>query len=288
MSKGIIGTHFDAFDLAMPNGLNPTDSGTTGLAFDYVIPYDRYNDDGKGIKGVVDFLKTLKWDDPENQYKEDVWDCEDRSLWGVAHARCKFPGCPIGVAIGKAVEGDDAGEDHAVIIFWYPRGEGWDCLYFEPDRPSREVTFDPALIIPFPAYTPQSDSRRIELKPCDDSAKFPFIEIGALPLDRAHDFGDISRIETYLKNSVAKCPEPEGRSAKRAFRNKRYLEDRVIWAFIHARREFKNEPVGVTFGTRGGKDHSAIVLWLDSDTYKFFDINDGDITNEFSPRLVFV
>jgi hypothetical protein len=277
------------FDLLMPD-LEPLMTGTIGMGESGIENYSRIDIPERGIKGVMNHMLELGQIYPGyGGHTEGVWDCEDRAFLVAANVRCKYPGCPIGVTTGVAGEGSFVGERHAVVIFWYRDGSGYKSIYFDPILPDTEIkNFQPELIIPFPLYIPNSTDTRKELTPFDDERKFPYRTSGLLLFDKTHDIVNIEDVKSYIRSELNKCPEPQRLSERKIFRRKWTQLDRVLWAFSHARLEFKGAPIGLAIGTKEGNNYSVLMLWPDKEHYIFWDIDSNQEISDFAPRFALV
>ena len=228
---------------------------------------------------ISGYLKGLNYDGHE----DNKWDCEDRAYWGVAQTRCKFPGLPMAVALGKAKTEPIKGRNHAVILFWAKVGEDdHKPHYLDPDgKLNKIVDFDVRAILTFPVHRPNAPGGgRKDLKPFD---QHPYIAKGAFLLDRTYDLSKVAEIREFL-GTIVDCPQPSGGLAKDKYEDYYLIEDKAFWAFIHARRHFwekdKGNPIGlgVAFGLdkRKKKDGAVLVIWGEnagSQDYEYWDVN---------------
>lgn len=276
MTNGIC----SAEDLEMPSQIKyiqPDADGSTGLWSNFVNPFPESE--------ILKFLRGLDY----GKRKEDVWDCEARAFYGIAKARCDLRGCPIGAAIGKAIEGnfvDKQKEFHTLIVFWHHN----TSVFFDPDDTlKRPVQFEPHIVIPFPVFPPNDpDAVRKDVPPFDN---FTWIKQGSLALNKKYHLVDINQINECLKNRIPKCPPSQKPIELRV------SEDRAFWAFINARRDFAlnqsiSVPIGVAFGkaTEGdatGEDHGVVVIWKSCNKPVFWDVDENKEVS-FSPRIVIV
>ena len=97
----------------MPGTTVYVPSGVLGIDTreDFMETYD--------VNTVIQYLGNLDFDTHIPEY----YDCEDRAFWGVAHARYRFPGLPIGVVSGHTSQNHPIpNQDHAVIVMWQSVG----------------------------------------------------------------------------------------------------------------------------------------------------------------------
>ena len=249
----------------MPGGLKPIKpdaNGNTGLWNDYISPFPESN--------ILGILQSTDY----GNYITDVWDCEQRAYWGISRVRCELQGCPIGAAIGKALDSTytRAAEMHTLIVYWKHLGDhNYQSIYFDPAL-KRPINFEPHIIIPFPVLRPgQPGVIRKEFPPFEDNR----IISGYLALNKEYTFVNAATVISYLKN-IHKCQIPDGPIKKR------FSEDRALWAANHVRREFAfnqggiSLPVGEAFGSVPSNDKGAIVImerpnkavFLDADKYE--------------------
>lgn len=269
-----------AEDLDMPSNIEfikPDADGTTGLWSNFINPFRESE--------VLRFLKDLNY----GNRKENVWDCEARAFYGIAQARCKFRGCPIGAAIGRAIEGNFGGkqqEFHTLIVFWHHN----TSVFFDPDATlNRVVRFEPHIVVPFPVFPPNDpDAIRRDIAPFD---RFSLIRQGSLALNTEYHTVDVNQVKEVLKNKIPECPRSQGILPLRV------SEDRAFWSFINARKHFAEKqsiavPIGVSFGraTEGlaaGEDHGVVVIWKSCSEPVFWDVDENKEVS-FSPRIVIV
>ena len=112
-----------------------------------------------GGKGILEYLMGKQYETKCDDMKyhkiassqrnfDKRWKDYDEALWAFAHVRRAYPGCPIGVAIGKP--GDDA-KSSAVVILRYNKGDvkGGDpaWMYWDPEVPNKAgVKFTPKMM----------------------------------------------------------------------------------------------------------------------------------------------
>jgi len=144
--------------------------GTTGIQKSLLEPDEKSHT----IDDVINEMRGLQ----RTQYIKDYWDCEDRALFAISRARCKFPCMPIGLAIGyctSAIQGL-----HALVVVWskdLTKGE-----FYDPEL-RETLGFNPEVIIPFPC----DGTKRPEGIPY--ASNLPFLPRGgAFVLDSTYDF----------------------------------------------------------------------------------------------------
>jgi hypothetical protein len=234
-------------------------------------------------------------------HKNDVYDCEDRAFWGIAHARRKFPGQPMAAAFGKA----RSGENHAVIVFWSKVGKDkYVHHFFDPEGSRKGKTekvagggvnggklidnFDTKILVPFPMWRPESETRKeLEQQEPGDFEGFTY-RSGAAVLDGSYtlfDYNSLKNIVDYLENFGEQPSSDFWR-----------IEEKVLWAWVHARREFKGYAIGMAFGKYlGAKEdedpnHAFLVFWRKDKPYLYYDLKTGFPNNpdNFKPRTLIV
>jgi hypothetical protein len=299
-----------------PPGLTGTPKGNTGLDEGFIHAYSLgwVPEPGNTTPKVLDYLASLDY----GVYELPIWDCEDLAFWGVAHVRHRFPGCPIGIASGTAYR-ENQWVGHAVIILWDTDDKGnisksSKYYFFDPDRIKsgnpilKEGTeFKMELVVPFPmgqTYSPQT------IPPLDKSEfNKPLINYYFI-WDKNHDwdikaedvFAYIAKNESkdILERYTQGCPEyanPQKQSETHRVPDmavmKTYWQrdvDRALWAFAHARREFKGGPIGFAFGKNSLSQNDAVIIaWKNANEYTYYHPKNGKITEaEFKPNVVWV
>ncbi len=287
MTNGMSSTEKPS-DLSVPTSCPLRDSGSSGIDENFVHRRHSLND----VLGYLQSLDYMGEKEGKFEYEEDKWDCEDMAFWGIAHVRCKFPGYPIAAAIGFGKEGDGiAGKRHALILLWHRDNNQWKHVYFEPNPQIKGlVDFDTKIIIPFPPAIPNSHSN---LAPF---GSFSRVDKGSFILDREHNFERTGDIQQYLKNKTYdKCRRPTTPKEEQEFKDFRLMMDKVFWAFVQARKEFKGSPIGYAIGTyqvgsEPKKDVAMLVLWEASQKFKYWHVDDGDLSTipgaRFDPRII--
>jgi len=274
----------------MPDGIQRTMSGITELDTDpaRVKVYD--------IDDVMDYLETLDF----AKFIKIYHDCEDRAFWGMAHARHRFPGLPIGVASGEAAEGpiaDLPDKRHAVIILWYQGEEELEHVFWDP-LPQHQGTVrfrNIKSIVAFPIgrgpYT------------ASPLSKFTPLNSQALVFDEKRIVYRKDDILSYLKNELYesgehKCVEDHTTPYRLSLRRRWRDYDDALWAFVHVRRDYVGCPIGVAIRdpTDSGMSDDVIILWHKKDeskvdsnlTYTYWDpIGQKEVDN-FKPKTIFV
>ncbi|MCR3883125.1 hypothetical protein P0O24_02190 [Methanotrichaceae archaeon M04Ac] len=274
----------------MPDGIRKTGSGINELDTDpgRMKVYD--------VDDVMDYLETLKY----GTYIKIYHDCEDRAFWGMAHARHRFPGLPIGVASGEAVEGpiaDLPDKRHAVIVLWYQGEREIEPVFWDP-LPEHQGTVEfrnVRSIIAFPIgrgpYTPRP------------LGGFTPLNNQALIFDERRIIYRKSDVLSYLNNEMYesgdhRCAEdhttPYTLSLRRMWRH----YDAALWAFVHVRRAFVGGPIGVAIRdpTPGEASDTSIILWHKKDEskegndlgYAYWDPIRKEEMAGFKPKIIFV
>ena len=279
----------------MPDKIQHVRSGVLGLetSTDSMETYD--------VNTVIRYLDGLDF----TNYISEYYDCEDRAFWGVAHARYRFPGLPIGVASGRTSQNHPMpGVDHAVIIMWQSVGEDKNknailkpVLYDPLPIPDRLVDNFATImsVIGFPVgdKTPPIEGRK--LVPLNNTA-IVFDEKRIIyPLHTKDGKG----ILDYLQNKTynKECVDKEFHThavGETTFKDLWMGYDEVLWAFAHVRRAYPGCPAGVAIGDKNkyGLVTAALIVWHKKDgeiTHSFW--NPYRPKNEgfnFTPRRLFV
>jgi hypothetical protein len=249
----------EAMGLASYKGpLRTTSNGTTGLTMDGAVNYiDKYDYNAE----LIPFLRKLNY----GTWKEEIYDCDDQALWGLAHLRHMFPGVPAGVASGETAK---KGERHALITMWYrEKGGKIEQAFYDP-RHKDLVKFGKIdSIVAFPP----SD------KPENTKPVLQSFENEMLVYDRIRNIYSKDEIIGYLEKEVyeTKCDDLRYHSTKdendfnRLWKYSEY--DRALWAMVHAHRDFLGCPVGVAKGTMSGDTYPiwvVIVYYKENDDPK--------------------
>ncbi len=262
--------------------------GTTGLDLDIAKPYRE--------KMIQKFLGLLDY----NSYVPEYYDCEDRALWGMAHVRQKFIGCPIGIVDGIAEYPELSDRQHAIIVFWYEAATetGYEYRYklWDPLPKSGtsigEITLDPKSgfhspqkVIAFPIGNGQvdvpfiKDFFRNSLWPTDIKFSVQFDnKYLEYPLRTYVDEKTGKRIgpgmleyledELYEKDGPFQCIELKRRpEAHKPFDPGADIaltdHDKALIDFVHLRRAYPGCKTGLAIGKpKGdGKSSAVIAIW---------------------------
>jgi hypothetical protein len=233
-------------ELSESFSLDSVDKATTGLNI------DRVNKNGPTADEVINYLKTL------NGYGggsvvNDEWDCTEKALWGIVHARHRFPGLAIGMSEGIAKE-FVPNQAHAVIIIWDKGLKSYK--YYDPGKGST-VAFDdhPHRILSFP--TGPADS-------VDPLNKMQLSKIGeshCVSMELNYNFYDLKTkdrmgVLDYLNrpidpkiNDIPCCDSNSHPGAK----EKDSLDywrplDMAFWTYMHVRQIYRGCAIGVAIG----------------------------------------
>jgi hypothetical protein len=268
-------------NLKLPPGITPVGLGTTGMSDD-ALSYPR-ND-------VLKHLKSVKYDVADAE--GESWDCEDMAFFGIASARCKFPGIRIGCLINT---------QHALITFWYKDGNQLIQAYYDPTSDEEPSQFQSDVLVGFP---PAGLSGHKEIPPYDNARSYPYLygNKAALFLDRNYKESEpqVNEVKQYLSSkSYDKCITPGSTIDEQETSRQYYLiQDKAFWVFSQARKKFKGYPIGVAFGTAkiGADplmDYATLVLWESHKTVpKYWDVDAGDLSSmagvKFTPNIIIV
>lgn len=257
-------------DVPQRLGLKKTDSGFIGMDVTYIKNYadlyisntDPYEQDKDG---VFSYLYGLN----HKREAKTLYDCEDRAFWAMAHARHKFPGLPICVVSGIAMEGGPGmtGVPHALIgLWWHKKNGGVDeyvCSFFDPmlGRFVKGIK-DIKAVIGFPI-----DSERWHPIPESigslDGKVIAFDEYRLIyPLDGENGISDYLINKRYEEPGNCKDPHDSIYDKKSPnFRNRWRDYDKALWEFVHLRHDYAGSPIGVAIGERGGIPAYEIIIW---------------------------
>jgi len=105
-------------------------------------------------KTILDYLKKAIYEDECPSYfshltihgDRDKWKAADAAFWAYAHMRRKFPGCAIGVALGKPKSAKDP---VVVNLIFTKKGDIIEPIYWRPARLPKNrkpIEFDPTRI----------------------------------------------------------------------------------------------------------------------------------------------
>lgn len=276
-------------------------NSTTGLNPKVINP------NGPKANDVFNYLKTLNYA-PLDPATDDIWDCLERAIWGVAHARHRFPGSAMGVAEGTAKVGPAAGKDHAVVIVW-EKGLG-SFIYWDPLVPTQKLQpdeFGPVVRIEaFPSGVGQGD---IGAPPAPIEEGMTRIGDGdyvcwktsykLYPLTTDPKItGSRTGVLDYLNGELYKiyCVDIKGHPVANAGDYGAYWGDwsRAYWSYIHVRRIYEGCAIGVAFGKPAAGNSTVVnVLWhREGGDIKrlYFDPSPEirrDVTTSFTPRTIF-
>ncbi|MCX6719265.1 MAG: hypothetical protein NTZ38_02730 [Candidatus Taylorbacteria bacterium] len=238
------------------------------------------------------------------KYQASKWDCEDFAFLAASEVRCRYPGQPVGIAIGIGREGEGiAGKDHAINVLWFESDEGgqkkWAPKYFDATL-KREVTFDAEVIIALPVLGSTNPALYTRL-PTFDNNNFPFLPIAAFVLDDSYDFNSMNAVVDTLGKSdgLELCHGPTGVEERELFRIPYWTpSDETFWWFSHVRKMHMGAPVGVAFGTAthpqvpNGFEYSSLVLWSQENSFRYWDVGAAKYADQldytFKPRVVIV
>lgn len=259
------------------------------------------NANAQDANDIICYLKKLNYEPLDS--KDNLWDCQERALWGIVHARRMFPGCAIGMVEGKGQEGGVAGVDHAAIVVWERGLEGyryWDPLF--PDKDDGTYKFDPhpVRIIAFP-FGVNGDADMID----PISHNMSKIDIGnyisweteywLYPLTE----DDPKSVINYLRHPGYNfsCIDFDNHTGGAIDGKNKYWRDadRAFWAYIHVRRQYPGCAIGVVFGKpKRGYSFAVNVLWYKEGgeiKYKYLDPipkhRNSDVTAKFIPEMLF-
>jgi hypothetical protein len=281
-------------ELSVPAGwVQVADNVTSGLNA------SRVNPKGPTVDEVVRYLRTLNFG-IDNQV-DDKWDCSERAIWGIAHARHRFPGFAIGMAEGKGQVGSVNGKDHAVIIL-FEKGLG-SYIYFDPLFPNMQpYEFDPHPVR-ITAFPFGADGQKDTVEPIKSLNMTRIKDNNYVSWDANYwlyplTTADRKGVLDYLNVPIyeGSCIDLRGHSGANGWDFREYWRDRdrAFWAYIHVRRVYEGCAIGVAFGDpAAGNSQVTNVLWhREGGEIKrlYWDPSPEirrDVTNSFKPRTIF-
>ena len=232
-------------DLPIPNGLSSVGEGySTGLYAPRVNP-DIAADD------VIKYLRTLDY--RLDLQIDDINDCSERALFGITHARRRFPGCAIAMAEGLGQFGSPAEKRHAVIMIWEKGLKSY--IFFDPLYPDQtNLKFGPVVrIVAFPFnFKETSDVELIAGNKMarindNDYVKWDMV-YNIYPMETKDGKGVLNYLNSELQETH--CTNSGGHSSI----NEKYFGDywkeldRAFWAYMHVRRDYPGCAIGVAYG----------------------------------------
>jgi hypothetical protein len=238
-------------DCLTPAGFKSVANITTGLRTKKVAP------GGPTIDQIVEYLRSVDFGGQEI----NNWDCADRAIWGIVHARHRFPGCAVGMAEGNASVGTICNADHAVMIIW---DRDFKYRYYDPLLPENEVTFHPApiRIIALPlAIEGESDTVEPFTK-----LHLPRLQSGSyVRWDTQYKIyptktNERNGVVDYLWNAVYEknCVSLNAHTSKGDLSYWK-ATDAAFWSYSHVRRIFPGCAIGVAFGKPADDTKSTVV-----------------------------
>lgn len=230
----------------MPSGFRSVRNMTLGLSIEKVAP------NGPSIADIITEIK--KMDFGRTTQADDKWDCEERAIWGMFHIRHKFPGCPVGIAEGKATVGSINNLDHAVLVLW---DKEFKHQFVDPAQVGKAVTFSEIVrIFALPtAADNQPDAvellKKLNLPRLKDNQ---YINHDAKYWIYPKTTDARNGVIDYLWNAFYEkdCPNiDKSAAAHDEVGDTSYWKaaDTAFWAFAHVRRVFEGCAIGVAFGT---------------------------------------
>jgi len=234
-------------------GFGSIASMTTGLNAGKVAP------NGPTYDKVIEYMREI--DFGANKQKDNEWDCVDRAIWGIAHVRHRFPGCPVGMAEGLASVGTIVKQDHAVMVIW---DKDFKYHYCDPIQLGKEVTFHnkPTRIIALP-FASEGENDTVE----------PFTKLNLPRLQNGNyvrwdteykiypeTTNDRNGVKDYLWNEVYE-KNCISLNAHTSVGDLSYWKaaDAAFWTYTHVRRTFPGCAIGVAFGKPEDDKKSKVV-----------------------------
>lgn len=238
--------------------------------------------DAPTAKDVRTYLEKLNYKPIENEL--DKWDCIERALWGVVHARHRYPGCAVGVAEGNVTEGgklvikDGEPLSHAIIVIWEKDLSSF--IYYDPSKVSDSLD-----LVRIEAFPPDVGGDPTPGQPAPIKETLTRIAEGNFmhwktgyslyPLKTdpksggswrgVEDFLFTELYNKYCDDINAHSPGPSSDTADPYWTD----WDRAFWAYVHVRRSYKGCAIGVAYGRPSGKTSRVVnVLWYKDEKTK--------------------
>lgn len=278
-------------DIEFPLTNPPVPKGCNSLADeDAFINYERKSK-------IIDYLKEIDYGD----YEAEIYDCEDRAFWGIAHVRHMYPGFPIGMAQGKAQPPYYNNEDHALIILWYRIGRISKYTYFDQESLEEIAPSDGIfgkdqefldIVIGFP-----DDKTGKGFKPLPFPSLTQIKGRKSIGLDFVHEFYPKEDLIDYLVNQTYEkhCLgiAPDGKLMSHGTMDplnfdvywKSNPDDKALWAYAHLKRKFLGAPVGLALGN---KNSTIFIIYKDNGKQQtvYWDFN-GEV-KDFDAKLILI
>jgi len=248
------------------------------------------------VDEILKYLSTLNFKLGNQDQVYNKWECFERALWGIVHARHRYPGIAIGIAEGKSRVGPREGHDHAVIIVWERGFSGY--RYFEPlNREAYSCDLDPmeiTRIIAFPFGTGDPTENVWPIK----NLNMPRIKYdNYISTKNKYYLYPRGELLDYLNKQTYefKCTDLQGHQwvSVESFREYWRNEDWAFWSYIHVRHDFEGCAIGVAYGDpASGKSTMVNVIWhKEGNEYRrlYWDPSPEmrrDVTNGFKPRIL--
>jgi hypothetical protein len=231
----------DSFDL-MPL----SKKATTGL------DVNRVNKEGPTADEVVTYLSSLEGYGGSS-VTNDKWDCTEKALWGIIHARHRYPGLAIGMAAGIA-DGWVKGP-HAVIIIWDKGLKSYK--YYDPGKPGvvgQLATTELVLSFPMGPADAVDPLSKMQLSKIEEG--------NCVPMEENYYFYDLQApdhiygVLDYLNrpidpmiNDIPCCDSNYHMGAKdKDLLNYWRTLDMAFWTYMHVRQIYRGCAIGVAIG----------------------------------------
>jgi hypothetical protein len=261
--------------------LKDSGSSASGIFLKQVL-FQSLNPNIKSPKpSVIDYLNSLNYGPILAGGRKDVyeWDCADRSLWAIAHARRSYPGLPMAIAEGKGKVGAGiAGQDHAVVLLWWETDQNkhtTDYIYFDPSLPvaDRVLTnkndFGPIVrITAFPIAKRAAPNiiAPLDLATIDDDIVGHSITMDEYVNLYSMRTADKKGLLDYLEADAFSKSCVNSGNHSGATDNEIVMcytdTDRALWNKAHIRRDYPGCPVAVAFGKPvDGVSKAVNIIW---------------------------
>jgi hypothetical protein len=219
------------------------------------------------IGEIIEFLKSLHFENHPD--KPNAWDCSERALWGVVHARRRYPGCAIGIAEGPAKYLAN-NPDHAVIIIWDI--ENGSYKYFEPLRSQTNPIVDfndrPVRIIAFP-FNVKENSDPVQLIGNFKMSRIFDKNFAKWDTEyRSYKWDGNDGIEKFLHDRLFdypdKCPDLNAHQSDETYKKDYWKDqDKAFWSYMHVRQFYPGCAIGVAYGEQSipNRSYWINVIW---------------------------
>jgi hypothetical protein len=231
------------------------------------------------------------------------WDCADRALWAIAHARHRFPGLPMAIAEGKGQVGAGIkGQDHAVVLLWWKKDQNTtDYVYYDPalKRYLTDKINDFGPIVRITAFPITKRDAPNNIQPLNLGSITDEIIGRSITMDEYINIyplhtDDKKGVLDYLEGGMQDKSCVDLKSHQGASKNEtdRYFmdTDRALWNKVHIRRNFPACPISVAIGMPvvDGGSKAVNMIWTDSTSKVIWDPKMNQVVNGFNVDASFM